>query len=175
MKITPQDFNEVAELVGLRSEIDNMDAENVREISDEMFKQQPFFLTVLLGYRLDTSPEELDEIMKIFFLIWEYFKRNENIQTKKITEADFEKIQSRYIQMLQYVSDEPEWNDKLKIYSNDLENLKSKALLTAIFFRYNNRPVLSKMDNKKKEIILVGLRSFIECFETIIEKSSTTA
>ena len=167
MNITQNDFNEANELAVLLTKIDNMDVEYVNEISDEIFKQQPFFLTVLLGYRLDTSPEELEEIMKIQFLIWEYFKQNKNVQTKKVTKAYFEKIQNRNIHMLQYVEGEPGQNDRLKIYSSDLQNLKSKTLLTAVLFRYNNRPVLSKMEEKKKGIILVGIKSFIECFETI--------
>ncbi len=69
--------------------------------------------------------------------------------------------------MFQYAEGEPEINDRLKIYSRDLHNLKSPALLTAVLFRCNNRPVLSKMDEKKKGIILIGIKSFIECFETI--------
>jgi hypothetical protein len=105
--------------------------------------------------------------MKIYFLIWEYFKQNKKIPTKKITESDFEKIQNRNIKMLQYTQGELEPNGTLKIYSNDLQNLKSKALLAAILFNFNNKPVLSKMQTGKKGIILVGIKSFIECFETI--------
>ncbi|NLO69872.1 MAG: hypothetical protein GX102_02755 [Porphyromonadaceae bacterium] len=167
MKITPQDFKEAIELADFQVKIDNIDEGYVNEISDEIFKQQPFFLTVLLGYRLDTSPEELEEIMKIYFLIWEYFKQYKNLPTKKVTEAHFEKIQNRNIQMLQYIEGEPEQNDKLKIYSDDLQNLKSKALLAAVLFRYNHKPVLLKMDEYKRGIIFVGIKSFVECFETI--------
>jgi len=167
MNITQKDLNETIELARLLTKIDNIGVEYFNEISDEIFKQQPFFLTVLLGYRLDTSTEELEEIMKIYFLIWEYFRQTKNVHTKKVTEAYFETIQNRNIHMLQYVEGEPEQNDRLKIYTSNLQNLKSKALLTAVLFRYNNRPVLSKMDEKKKGIILVGIKTFIECFETI--------
>lgn len=167
MNITQKDFDETIVVANLLTKIDNMDAEYVNEISDEIFKWQPFFLTVLLGYRLDISSEELEEIMKIYFLIWEYFKPNKNVQTKNVTETYFEEIQDKNIHMLHYVEDESEPTGRMEIYSNDLQNLKSKALLTAVLFRYNNRPVLSKMDEKMKGIILVGIKSFIECFETI--------
>ena len=166
MNITQKDFNETSKLMGLLAKIDNLDTEYVNEISDETFKQQPFFLTVLLGYHLDTSPEELEEIMKIYFLIWEYFKQNKNIPKKRVTETYFDKIQNRNIQMLKYVEGEHEEDERLKIYSNDLQNLKSKALFTAILYRYINRPVLKKMGKEKKGIILVGIKSFIEYFET---------
>lgn len=167
MKITSQDYSEANELAKLQVKVDNLSPEYVTEISDEIYQRQPFFLTVLLGYRLDTTMEELEEIMKIYFLIWEYFKHNKNVKTKKVTAAYFEQVQNRNIRMLHYAEGEHEHHDKLNIYSNDLQNIKSKALIATVLFRYNNRPVLSKMEEKKKGIILVGIKSFIECFEAI--------
>jgi hypothetical protein len=72
-------------------------------VPDEIFRRQPFFLTVLLGYRLDVSSEELEEIMKIFFLIWEYFRPNQQVQSKKVKQKQFEKIMNRNLQMLKYM------------------------------------------------------------------------
>lgn len=97
MNFTQKDFNEINELTNPLAKMDKIDFEYVNEISDEIFKQQPFFLTVLLGYHLDTSTEELEEIMKIYFLIWEYVKQNKNVQTKKMTEVYFEKIKIKNI------------------------------------------------------------------------------
>ena len=167
MKITQKDFDETTELAGTLTKIDNLSAEDVNTLSDEIFKRQPFFLTVLLGYRFDVTPEELEEIMKIYFLVWEYFRSYKNVQTKQVTETDFEKVQDRHIKMLNYIEGETEQNEKLNTYSYDLDKLKSKALLTAVLYRYDNRPVLLKMDKVTKGFIFVGIKSFIECFETI--------
>ncbi|MEJ7736094.1 MAG: hypothetical protein WKF97_01595 [Chitinophagaceae bacterium] len=108
MEITDNDLSEVTEVTVLANKIDNIDAEYVNSTSDEIFQRQPFFLTVLLGYRLDTTPIELEEIMKIYFLIWEYFRPYSNVQTKKVTEDYFETIQSKHIDMLQYAEGEIE-------------------------------------------------------------------
>ena len=167
MKFTQNDFGETVDLAELIKKIDNSDGEYVNKISDEIFRRQPFFLTVLSGYRLDVTPEELEEIMKIYFLIWEYFKSNKNVQTRKVSEEYFEKIQYRNIQMLRYSEGESTQNDKLRVYSNDLQNLKSKSLRTAVFFRFDSRFVLKKMKEQKKGAILIGTKGFIECFETI--------
>lgn len=161
------DFDGTTEVAGLLTKIDKLSSEEVNRLSDEIFKLQPFFLTVLLGYRFDVTPEELEEIMKIYFLIWEYFRTQKNVQTRQVTENYFEKVQDRHIKMLKYVEGESTQNDKMNIYSYDLVNLKSKTLLTALLHRYNNRPTLIKMDKKSKGIVLVGIKSFIECFETI--------
>ena len=167
MDFTKNDFAEAKELANVQIKIDNFDAEYLNLVSEEIFQKQPFFLTVLLGYRLDTTRVELDEIIKIYFLIWEYFKTTKRVQTIKVTEGHFENIQNKNIAMLQYTDGESDDVEKMKIYSSDLGNLKSKALITAILFRYHERPVLLKMDGHKRAIVLIGIKSFIECFETI--------
>ena len=167
MKLTSSDFKEVAELAHVVKKIDLLNADYVNSLSDEIFPLQPFFLTVLLGYRFDVTPEEHDEIIKIYFLIWEYFRKNKNVQTKKVTETYFEKVQDSQIEMLQYIEDESDEKEKGKIYTDDLQKLKSKALLTAVLYRYTSRPVLIKMDEKSKGILFIGIKSFIECFESI--------
>jgi len=164
--ITQNDFYEIKNLSEFLKKIDKIDAEYVNTTSDEIFKFQPFFLSVLLGYRLDVSTDELEEIMKIYFIIWEYFRLNPNVQTKQVTEPCFNKIQERNIKMLWYSNCETE-SDKLKIYSNDLQNLKSKSLMTAILFRFYERSTLLQMNIQTKGAVMIGIKSFIECFETI--------
>lgn len=132
MNFTQKDFKETSELASILKRIDNIDTEYVNIISDEIFTKQPFFLSVLLGCHMDTAPKELDEIMKIYILIWEYFKDNKRVLTNKLTESDFERIQSENIQMLDYATGESTWKETMEIYSADLQNLKSKALLSAV-------------------------------------------
>ena len=160
-----KDNSETSELAGLIRKIDTLDAQYVNRICEEIFKHQPFFLTVLLGYRADVSPQELEEIMKIYFLIWEYFGSNENLPKRKVTQAQFEKLQRGNKYMLDYSEGEPE-ESREKIYTDTLQNLQSKSLWTAVLFRYNNRPVLINMDRENKGIILLGILSFIQSFET---------
>ena len=147
--------------------IDNIDADYVNLISDEIFQYQPFFLSALLGLRLDVTPAELDEVMKIYFLIWEYFRGDKKLKVIKVTQADFEKIQLRHIEMLRYMDDEFSQKEIGEITSSDLENVKSKVLLTAVLIRYDTRPVLMRMNDEMKGIVFVGVKSFIEYFEKL--------
>jgi hypothetical protein len=167
MEITEKDMDEVPEVAKLVHEIEALNASTALEIADEIFKRQPFFLTVLLGYRLDTTPGELDEIMRIYMLVWKYFRGRRNVQNIQITKQDFETIEGRHVAMLQYVQGERDQSEVMNIYATDLGNLKSKALLTAIFYWYHNRPVLANMDVFKRGMILVSIKSFIECFERL--------
>lgn len=167
MRIVQKDIDEGVQLAIFVNKIDKIDAEYMDLISSEIFQRQPFFLSVLLGYHLDTTPEELEEIMKIYFLIWEYFSHNGNVQRKKVTKEFFEKNQDNLIKMLQYAEGEPGDDERMQIYLLDLENLKSKALWAAVLFRATTREVLLKMDGKKRGLVLIGINSFIKCFETI--------
>jgi hypothetical protein len=160
------DFDEATTVVSLLQKLDSIDAGNVDSISNDIFKKQPFFLSVLLGYQFDVTPQQLEEIMKVYFLIWEYFKGNKNIQKKKVTVQLFEKIQARNISMLKYAENESK-NQRTQIYEHDLQNLKSKALIGAIFLRFKTCTNLADMDGELKGIILIGIKTFIECFETI--------
>ncbi len=167
MEFTRKDFNETIDLAGLLKKIDNIDAHYVDKVSDEIFKYQPFFLSVLLGYSLDVTPVEMEEIMKIYFLIWEYFRGNKNVLTKKLTQAIYEKIQNRNIQILKNSETIKSKTARKKVYNDDLQNLNSKALLTAILFRFDTQPVLMEMEVQLKGIIMISTKSFIECFESI--------
>lgn len=167
MELTENDHNEAEEIARLIIKIDKMDEQYFHQVSDEIYKYQPFFLTVLLGYRLDISLDELDEIMNIYFLTWEYFKANKNLRIRKVIKSDFENIQRKNVQMLKYSEGEPTPNEMNLVFTNDLQNLKSKALFGAIILKALENPILSAMDMKMKGYILIDIKSFIECFESI--------
>lgn len=167
MDFKQKDFSEAIDLAKLQIRMDTIDAEYVNLISDEIFQKQPFFLTTLLGLRFDLTPIELEEIMKIYFLTWEYFRTNTKVQTIKVTETYFETILNTNIALLKYAEGESDEDERAKLYSSNLGNLKSKALFVAVLYRFDESPVLLNMEAGKKDIILLGIKSFIECFETI--------
>ncbi len=157
LKFTQNDFNEIESLAESIKKIDQIDSDYVSFISDEIYSRQPFFFSVLLGYRIDVTMEELEEIMKIYFLVWEYFRFKPNVQTIKVTESYFKKVLMKNIKMLKYSEGETKEIDKLDIFASDLQTLKSKSLMTSVFFRFNERPTLLKMDIQKKGSIIIGI------------------
>ncbi len=105
--------------------------------------------------------------MKIFFIIWEYFRGNENIRHKQLTEQHFERILKRNLEMLKYLEGESDPAELHNITGSDLDHLKSKALLSGIFFMFDTQSSLVKMDITTKGTLLIGMKSVIECFEEI--------
>lgn len=171
MIISQEDKNESEKIIQLIKKIDNIDEVYVNSESEIIYQKQPFLISLLLGYRLDLKENRLEEIMKIIFIIWEYFKGFEQILKIKVSEKQFEKIQLRNIHMLQYFEGESEQNAQYSITESDLKHFQSKALLTGIFFQFNHKKSLVEMNNEEKGIILMGMKSLIECFDEINAKN----
>ena len=168
MKISQKDFLETEGVAKLIQEIDSIDEHYINTTSDELLKYQPFLLSLLLGDRMDRSPYELEEMMKFYFIIWEYFKNKKNIKSKKLSEKQFEKKQNKNIELLKYLDGETQDIEFENVTSIDLEKIKSKALFSGIILRINTHPAFSGMPIATKGIIMIGIKSIIECFEDIV-------
>ena len=167
MELSEYDINEANEVADLMFKIDNWDADYINSLSSEILQHQPYFLSVLAGIRLEVTEEELEEFLKIYFLVWECFRKNENVLTKKVTEEYFHKVLNKQVDMLRYMEGEPTQKEKGKVVSCDFEKIKSRSLLAAVLLRYSERPVIVKMDEQMKGHIFIGIKSFIECFENL--------
>ena len=168
MILSEEDKNESLRVEQLIKKFELMDEEYVNKESDLIFKKQPFLISLLLGYRYDLKDHELEEIMKIIFLIWEFFKSHSQIDKTKISETQFERIQQRNIYMLKYFEGEQGQKASKEFISTDLKNLRSKSLFGGISFQFFEKTSLLEMENEDKGIILVGMKSLIECFEEIV-------
>ena len=167
MELSESDINETNEVADLMFKIDNWDVDYINSISSEILQYQPYFLSVLAGVRLEVTEEELEEFLRIYFLIWEFFRKDKNVLAKKVTEADFLKVHNKQIEMLRYMEGEPTKKEKGKVVSYDFQKIKSRSLLAAVLLRYSDRPVIAKMDEQMKGHVFVLIKSFIECFENV--------
>jgi len=152
VRLTGKDFSETNRVAELMKNMDNIDTAYASRVSDEIFKFQPFFLSALLGLGYDLPAQELDEIAKIYFLIWEFFKDNPGVKSVKLTENSFMSRSMKNAGMFKYVDKEKNKRIINEIYATDLQKIKSKALLTGIILRFNTRPVLLVMDSGNKGI-----------------------
>jgi hypothetical protein len=171
MIISEKDIDDTTRVGEIIKKINNISDDYARSESDVIFQQQPFLISLVLGHQNDLSAGEIEELTKLLFIIWEYFKHNGNIRRVKVTELQFEKIQLRNMYLLKYLEGEPGQKEKTEVITSDLEHLNSKALLTGIFLRFNTQEALIKMKTETKGILLIGMKSLVECFEEI-EKSN---
>jgi hypothetical protein len=171
MEITRNDFRETEVVAEIINFVDSVDIPWFDRESDILNQKQPFFISLFLGYSFDLNKEELGEVIKVIFIIWKYFKDNEKVMTTKVTKEQYERITLRNAHMLKYMEGEPTEKEKSAIIDLDLGQMKSKALLTGIFFRFITNKTLAGIKNRKGGIILIGMKTLIECMEEIVYSS----
>ncbi len=167
LELTPRDREETEKLSELLKKMETLEISYVDSVTDDIFRYQPFFLSVLLGHSLDNTPEEFESIMKIYFVVWEYYKEKPNIKKRQVTEAKYTNALKKNASMLNYANDEPTQKDKAKIYTKDLQNIKSKSLIATMYFMLDYNKPLLKWNTEKKGYLLLELKTFVECFDTI--------
>jgi len=168
IKLSGKDFIETDEVGKLLKRIDSVDKQYVSSAFEELEQFQPFLLSLLLGYHLDLNTSELDEVIKVYLIVWEYFKDKRNIKERQLTEMQFEEAQKRNIDFFKYLDTERSKEDFINTTSINLENIQSKALIAGILLRFDITPVLSNLKGDMKGIVIIGIKSLIECFEEIV-------
>lgn len=165
MKITTQDYAQIQSVNPISEKLDKIDEKYILHEGELIVHHQPFFMSLIIGYNVDFKPTELDEIMKLILMIWEYFKEENKFSYKKVTESQFQKMQKRNINLLSYLEGENGAKEKELVIESDLGQLKSKALFTGILFRINAKAGFQSVRIMNKGMILIGMKSLIECME----------
>ena len=102
MKITTQDYAQIQSVNQISEKLDKIDEKYILQEGDLIVHHHPFFMSLKIGYNVDFKPTELEEIMKLILMIWEYFKAENKFSFKKVTESQFQKMQKRNINFLSY-------------------------------------------------------------------------
>ncbi len=165
MIFTKEDIQDTIRIDKIIEKIENVDAEYANSESDVLFNQQPFLISMLLGFRLDFKQDEIAGLTLLIFTIWEYFKDRESTKRVKVTKEQYEKIERKNLFMLKYFEGELGEVAKKEVVAADLNTLKSKALLARFFQMFEFQPPFVQIKAETKAILLIGMKSLIECFE----------
>jgi len=170
MNIIETDIQETKKIADIIKFVESIDVNYFNTESDIIYVRQPFLISLIMINNNQFNPETFGEIIKAYLIIWEYFKDRKNISKYQICEDQFERILQRNTLMLKYYEGEPTDKSKLAVVSEDLGHLKSKALMTGLFYQFNTNPVLVHMDGKTRGIQIISMKTLIECFEEIENK-----
>ena len=140
------------------------------KVTDEIYKYQPFILSVLLGYKMDFQLEELAPLVKLYLLIWLFYRDQRSVKNIPITPDRYMIAEESTVRMLQKIETAKTEKQKDEILNKDLNSTSSKALLAMIFLQFRENIILEKLNKKTQGAIIVGIRSFILCFDEIITK-----
>jgi hypothetical protein len=170
MQISEKDFGEIDRVSKIILFVDEMDIKYAERESDVIFRKQPFIISLILGYSFDLNQEEHGEVIKVLYIIWEYFKVFKKIGSKKVTEEQYERITARNLQMLKNYVGEPGEAEKSAVIESDLSHLDSKTIWTAVIFRFKTNKTLLNLNEEIKGAVLIGMKTLIECLEEIVKE-----
>jgi hypothetical protein len=76
ISLSDRDFSEVTDIGRLLNKIDKIkiNEDYINTTSEEIYKYQPFLISILLGDYIDMEIHEVEETMKMYYILWEYFK-----------------------------------------------------------------------------------------------------
>ncbi len=127
---------------------------------------QPFMLSLMLGHKYDLEPEVHGEVIMLFGLVWMYFREHKKARITPLSQDQFEKKQQQNLRFLKYLEGETTGSAAhTKATAADMQRMQSKALWTAIVYRFNERKALQNLEGVLKAMVLIGLKSIIEGLE----------
>ena len=167
MSFTNQDFKEPTKLASIISFCEQADNKTLEQVVAEIHKYQPFLISIFLGYKEDVTPHQHDEIIRILIIIWLFFKDQKGVKKQKINESQFEQQQLKNAQLIQYLHGEPTLQAQQLTTDLNLDQLRSKALFSAVLFRVLDGKHLQSLEEETRGVFILSMKSLIECFETI--------
>lgn len=168
LKISANDMAATARIAAILKNIEENEnnIQYANTVADELYRHQPFILSMIMGYKMDLSPEELGTLVKLYITIWEYYKSNANVRAIPITQKTYEMIEDKNMRMLNNF-EKMASDGKQDFLVNDLNKVDGKALLAAVFLQFKEKKALQNMDIQTKGRLLIGLKSVIQCFDEL--------
>lgn len=65
------DAADIKEVKRITAMIDHITPDYVNQTSDNLYKHQPFLISLVLGDQVDLSPLEAEEMLKFYLMLWE--------------------------------------------------------------------------------------------------------
>ena len=168
MDIKQRDFNELNIVKKLIKKVENLDLIEASNLSERIVKNQPFIMSLLIGYKFDVKEEELEDIMKMLFVTYLFFEESTEINKKQIDSKIFEERQTLNVKFLKYFSEDQNDENKSETNKHYLSNLRYKSLFTGLLLMSNTQKYFKSMDGELKGIIMVGMKTLIDCLESCL-------
>lgn len=157
---------EIIKVAEIANKVDAAGKEYFDRESDVMFQLQPLMLSLLIGYQADLKSEQLNGMMLLLFIVWEYFKDKPAVKRQKITEDIYEEIMKRDIQMFRYLEGADQ-REASEIAASELKHIQSKELLAAVQGRLIEGSEFRGLDQQTRIILFIGMKGLVECFERL--------
>lgn len=156
--INKADFNRILKMYA-DIEIKLKRRSSINRIINDISYHQPFFLFILDRYQRESDKETFKPLLKLYFLVWTFYKRKVHIQNRPVTSERY--MQAEY-EIAGIEEDE-------KFYDN-LESPGSRAMISILLTKFRVDPDFETLLTKSDGSVFVSICSFIRCFDEITTK-----
>jgi hypothetical protein len=165
MKFSKKDDDDLIRLNEIITQVYTADIAYFDLVVDKIFANQPYVIEFYLSYRNDIIQEALGEVIKICFVIWEFFDSNLHVKYTKITDNQALVFVKKNHHMLAYLEGELANGKGDDVVESNIVSIRSKALLAFVHAKMNNCQALLRIDIHSRGLLLRDFQSLIECFE----------
>lgn len=156
-------------LVNTLKRLEQNDISLFNQLSDELNTHQPIVLSIMLSLPEKHPIPIVDELMKLYLLVWSHFRSDPACMKYQLSENAFATAYKRNINLLKYLEGETHQSEKTKITQSNLLKVKSLDLLTVISHCFDQWSQLKQLSITNKRLDLLGLKTLIESFATLSE------
>lgn len=159
--------DEYNKLIGITQRLVDHDKPYIRLLLDEIRVYQPFLGSCMLGYTVDFKGAEADAVFMLHLLLWAAYRDKPACRKTAITESRYNKTMNRNIFFFKYLEKEegaPAFNDAV---TEDLQKNNHGIQIAFINLCIKQWPSLANLNNEKRNEVIIGIKSFVECFEEL--------
>jgi hypothetical protein len=170
--ISAQEQTDIKQIAAIKAEMESRmnDFDYANNITDELFRYQPFILSIIMGYKLDVAMEDLPDVINLYVLIWLFYRDKNNVRKVKITEQQYSKQESRFIATLKKYETTISAAAKNKMIDGDITSFSSKSLYAMLVLECRENKILHRLNRESGGAIYAGYITLIKCFDEIIAK-----
>jgi hypothetical protein len=158
----------------IASRIVNHDNDYISRLMEEFVIFQPILVSKIVNFSRDLSPEESEEVISLYLIMWGVFRQYPECRETTITQDHFESVRERNISMFKYLDKEDDAGFFGEIVRTDLKKLNHGILMQYTGGCLQTWPVLCRMNINDYCALLIGVKSFIECMEEIVEREQNS-
>jgi len=127
--VSAKEIADTKRLAGIITDVEKKqnDFDFANRSTEDIYQYQPFLLSVIMGYKMDLPPAPLDALVKLYIILWEYFKNEPNVRKVTITQQQYEKAEDSQVSKLQTLDRLTSAKQKETAIANDLNKSASKA------------------------------------------------
>lgn len=149
--------------------INNYDSDFISRLMSEATEKQTFFAFSIVQFTGDLEPKASEDILSLYLGVWGLFRNYPGCRQTAITRQQFERVQQKNISMFNYLDGEDDNKLFDQVVFDDHQRLKHNAVMQYVSHCFKTFPSLTAMEMNDYCVQLIGIKSFIECFEELAE------